>query len=146
MPDDEERRCSTTATSTATDDGRTTDERTGQHARRTEHAAGRRADQIVTTLTGGDPGRFCPTITDVLASVTAYAEAVLTEPASDVGLSDLAFAPYLVRALTPYLEAAPIELFERADPLRQRAEQAVQALGAARTRRSGRRRAGDAGR
>ena len=32
------------------------------------------------------------------------------------GRSDLAFAPYLVRALTPYLEAAPIELYERADP------------------------------
>ena len=84
--------------------------------------------QIVTTLTGGDPGRFCPTINDVVASVTGYAEAVLTEPASQTGRSDLAFAPYLVRALTPYLEAAPIELYERADPLRQRAEQAMQAL------------------
>ena len=86
------------------------------------------ADQIVTTLTGGDPGRFCPSIADVLASVTGYAEAVLTEPASQTGHSDLAFSPYLVRALTPYLAAAPAELFERADPLRQRAEQAVQAL------------------
>ena len=65
------------------------------------------ADQIVTTLTGGDPGRFCPSIADVVASVTGYAEAVLTEPASQTGTSDLAFAPYLVRALTPYLEAAP---------------------------------------
>ena len=82
----------------------------------------------MTTLTGGDPGRFCPTINDVVASVTGYAEAVLTEPASQTGRSDLAFAPYLVRALTPYLEAAPIELYERADPLRQRAEQAMQAL------------------
>ena len=60
---------------------------------------------------------------------TAYAEAVLTEPADESGLSDLAFAPILVRALTPYLDAAPVELFERADPLRARAELSRTALG-----------------
>ncbi len=83
---------------------------------------------VITSLTGGDPGRFCATVTDTVAAVTAYAEAALSEATSHAGVSDLAFAPLLLRALTPYLEAAPNELFELADPLRQRATAAEGAL------------------
>ncbi|MGI9031829.1 MAG: hypothetical protein ACR2HP_17870, partial [Ilumatobacteraceae bacterium] len=83
---------------------------------------------VITALTGGDPGRFCATITDTVAAVTAYAEAALSEAPTDAGVADLAFAPLLVRVLTPYLAAAPDELFALADPLRQRAETAAEAL------------------
>ena len=83
---------------------------------------------IITSLTGGNPGRFCATITDTVAAVTAYAEAALSEATTDAGSSDLAFAPLLLRALTPYLAAAPEELYELADPLRQRATTAAAAL------------------
>ena len=83
---------------------------------------------VISTLTGGDPGRFCATVDDALAAATVYSEAVLSEPAADVGRSDLAFAPLLIQALTPFLDTAPVELFERADPLRQRAEAATATL------------------
>lgn len=83
---------------------------------------------VVTTLTGGDPARFCPTLPGALRSIVAWAEAILGEPPSAAGIADLVYAPLLVRDVGPYVDAAPVELAERAEPILARARAAADVL------------------
>jgi hypothetical protein len=83
---------------------------------------------VITTLTGGDPVRFCPALPAAERSAHAWAVAILHAEPVDAGLTDFAFAPLLVRDLRAYVEAAPQELVARADPILQRARDAVASL------------------
>jgi hypothetical protein len=83
---------------------------------------------VITTLTGGDPVRFCRVLPSVSLSLSSWAAAVLTADPADTGLSDLAYAPLLARDLQEYIKAAPQELGPRAAPILDRARAAVLTL------------------
>ena len=82
----------------------------------------------ITTLTGGDPAALCAVLGDTRKVLFGWALAASTEPESEAGRDDLAFAPALVRRLPPFLAAAPTELVARAQPVFERAQAAVSAL------------------
>jgi hypothetical protein len=82
----------------------------------------------ITTLTGGDPVRFCRVLSSVTLGVTSWAQAVLSADPADVGLSDYAYAPLLARDLDRYVKVAPQELVERAAPILDRARSAIASL------------------
>jgi hypothetical protein len=84
--------------------------------------------QLVTTLTGGDPTRFCRVLPAARLSITAWAVAVIQDDPSEAGLADLVYAPALVDDLGPYLGAAPQELAAKAQPIADRARAAVDRL------------------
>jgi len=86
------------------------------------------APDTLTSLTGGTPDRFCAALPAAVDAVVAWANTILGEGPPDNGLTDLAYGPVLVRELTAYVDAAPIELGERARPLLSRAQSAVAAL------------------
>ena len=82
----------------------------------------------ITTLTGGDPVRFCRVLRSAKLSLSAWAVAVLQAGPDDPGLTDLAYAPALAQDIGPYVDAAPQELVERAMPILDRARQGVTSL------------------
>jgi hypothetical protein len=84
--------------------------------------------QVITTLTGGDPVRFCRVLPAARLSITGWAVAVIQDDTSEAGLADLAYAPALVDDLGPYLRAAPQELAAKAQPIADRARAAVDRL------------------
>ena len=83
---------------------------------------------VITTLTGGDPVRFCRVLRSAKLSLSAWAVAVLQADPDDPGLTDLAYAPALAEDIGPYVDAAPQELVERAMPILDRAREAVTSL------------------
>jgi hypothetical protein len=83
---------------------------------------------LITTLTGGDPVRFCRVLQPSSLAVSAWAVAVLGADPSESGLADLAYGPVLARDLRPYIKAAPQELVARATPVLDRANAAVESL------------------
>jgi hypothetical protein len=83
---------------------------------------------VVTSLTGGDPQRFCPTLAPTARHVVAWAETILSDDADTAGLTDLAYGPLLTRTLGTYVDAAPVELADLARPILSRAEAAVETL------------------
>jgi hypothetical protein len=86
----------------------------------------------ITTLTGGNPAEFCRVLPSVKLSVTGWAVAVLQGDPAAAGLSDLAYAPLLVRDLRSYVKVAPQELAAQAQPILDResdAEATLRALG-----------------
>ena len=83
---------------------------------------------VITTLTGGDPVRFCRVLRSAKLSLSAWAVAVLQADPDDPGLTDLAYAPALAEDIGPYVDAAPQELVERAMPILDRAHQGVTSL------------------
>ena len=82
----------------------------------------------ITTLTGGDPVAFCRQIPSTTLSVTAWAVAALQGDPAAAGSSDLAYAPLLARNLPSYIRAAPQELQAKAQPILDRANDAVASL------------------
>jgi hypothetical protein len=83
---------------------------------------------VITTLTGGDPVRFCRVLPAAKLSITAWAVAILQADPGEAGLTDLAYAPALAEDVRAYVAAAPQELVERAQPILDRADQAVASL------------------
>jgi hypothetical protein len=83
---------------------------------------------VITTLTGGDPARFCRVFPAAELSITAWAVAIIQADPSEAGLADLAYAPALVDDLRPYLATAPQELVAKAQPIADRAKAAVDQL------------------
>jgi hypothetical protein len=83
---------------------------------------------VITTLTGGDPARFCRVFPAAELSITAWAVAIIQADPSEAGLADLAYAPALVDDLRPYLATAPQELAAKAQPIADRAKAAVDKL------------------
>jgi hypothetical protein len=83
---------------------------------------------VITTLTGGDPDRFCQVLPPAQLSLNAWAVAILHAEPVDEGLTDLAYAPLLVQDLRRYVDAAPEELASRAVPILERARDAVARL------------------
>ncbi len=86
------------------------------------------APTVITTLTGGDPARFCRVLPSVELSITAWAVAVLQGQPADAGLSDLAYAPLLTQDLRSYIKVAPQELQAQAQPILDRENDAVASL------------------
>jgi hypothetical protein len=84
--------------------------------------------QLITSLTGGNPARFCRAVPAAKLSITAWAVAVIQADASEAGLADLAYGPALVDDLRPYLATAPQELGAKAQPISDRARAAVDTL------------------
>jgi hypothetical protein len=82
----------------------------------------------ITTLTGGNPAEFCRVLPSVRLSVTGWAVAVLQGDPAAAGLSDLAYAPLLVRDLRSYIKVAPQELAAQAQPILDRASDAEASL------------------
>jgi hypothetical protein len=82
----------------------------------------------IATLTGGDPVAFCRAIPSTRLSVTAWAVAVLQGDPAAAGRSDLAYAPLLARDLPSYIRVAPQELQAKAQPILDRANDAVASL------------------
>jgi len=82
----------------------------------------------ITTLTGGDPVAVCRALPSVKLSVTAWAVAALQGDPGDAGRSDLAYAPLLTNDLPSYLRVAPQELQSKAQPIFDRAKDAVASL------------------
>jgi hypothetical protein len=83
---------------------------------------------LITTLTGGDPARFCRVLPATSLSVTSWAQALLASDPAEGGLTDYAFAPLLARDLDRYVKVAPQELVARAAPILDRARSAVASL------------------
>ena len=83
----------------------------------------------IAELTGGDPDLTCASIPEVLTVVTAYAEALLSQPPEGTATVDLVYSPWLVDTLSNYVAVAPQELASRAQPLLDRAQQALSTLG-----------------
>ena len=83
---------------------------------------------VITTLTGGNPAAFCRVLPSAKLSVTAWAVAILQGQPSDAGLSDLAYAPLLTQDLGAYMKVAPQELQAQAQPILDRATDAVASL------------------
>jgi hypothetical protein len=83
---------------------------------------------VITTLTGGDPARFCRVFPAAELTITAWAVAIIQADPSEAGLADLAYAPALVDDLRPYLATAPQELAAKAQPIADRAQAAVDQL------------------
>ena len=86
------------------------------------------APTAVEQLTGGDPVRFCPTIPPAFRTITKWAEAALVGSPSDIGIADLVYGPLLYRDLQPYVDTAPNELAQRAQPILDRATAALDTL------------------
>jgi hypothetical protein len=84
--------------------------------------------ETITTLTGGDPDLVCAAVPEVLTVVSAYAETILSQPQPATAATDLAYAPWLVEALSGYVAAAPNELAAKAKPLLDRATAAAKVL------------------
>jgi hypothetical protein len=82
----------------------------------------------ITTLTGGDPVAFCRAIPSTKLSATQWAVAILQGDPADAGRSDLAYAPLLAHDLGSYVKVAPQELQARAQPILDRANDAVASL------------------
>jgi len=70
---------------------------------------------VITTLTGGDPARFCRVFPAAELTITAWAVAILQADPAEAGLADLTYAPALVDDLQPYLAAAGHVVVMRAD-------------------------------
>src|SRR5436190_2805567 len=83
---------------------------------------------VITTLTGGNPAAFCRVLPSAKLSVTAWAVAILQGQSSDTGLSDLAYAPLLTQDFGAYMKVAPQELQAQAQPILDRATEAVTSL------------------
>jgi hypothetical protein len=83
---------------------------------------------VITTLTGGDPVRFCRALPSARLTLTAWAVAILQGDPAEAGLSDFAYAPALVPDVGAYVAAAPQELVARAAPILDRARAAVASL------------------
>ena len=61
----------------------------------------------ITTLTGGDPARFCQVLPIAVRGIVAWAETVLERRPAMPGVTDLAFGPVLARDVGTYVDAAP---------------------------------------
>jgi hypothetical protein len=83
---------------------------------------------VITSLTGGNPDKFCHAVPAAKLTITAWAVAILQADPAEAGLSDLAYGPALANDLRPYLDAAPQELAARAQPILDRARAAVDRL------------------
>lgn len=83
---------------------------------------------VITTLTGGDPARFCRVFPRAQLTITAWAVAILQADPAEAGLTDFAYGPALAQDVRPYVGAAPQELVERAQPILDRAREAVASL------------------
>src|SRR5436190_982697 len=83
---------------------------------------------VITTLTGGNPAAFCRVLPSAKLSVTAWAVAILQGQPSDTGLSALAYAPLLTQDFGAYMKVAPQELQAQAQPILDRATEAVTSL------------------
>jgi hypothetical protein len=87
---------------------------------------------LITTLTGGNPARFCRVLPSTNLSVSAWAVAILDNAPAETGLTDFAYGPLLARDVKAFVDVAPEELAPRAAPILARARDAVarlQALG-----------------
>jgi hypothetical protein len=82
----------------------------------------------ITTLTGGDPAAFCDAATAADGPLYGWAVAGSTEPPSEGGKADLAFAPALDRLVSSLLKSAPNELEVRLRPILTRAQAAEAVL------------------
>ncbi|MGH9277103.1 MAG: hypothetical protein ACRD12_03195 [Acidimicrobiales bacterium] len=82
----------------------------------------------ITTLTGGNPQRFCVNAPPARAVIAAWALAQAVAPRGGVGLSDLAFGPAAARGLDALTPDLPAELVKTTAATRERARAAVQAL------------------
>lgn len=83
---------------------------------------------VIATLTGGDPVALCREIPSATFSVTGWAVAALQGDPAAAGRSDLAYAPLLARELRSYVRVAPQELQAKAQPILDRANDAVASL------------------
>jgi hypothetical protein len=83
---------------------------------------------LIITLTGGDPARFCRVIPAAQLTITAWAVAVLQADLAEAGLTDFAYGPALAQDLKPFVAAGPQELVARAQPILDRANDAVASL------------------
>ena len=61
----------------------------------------------IAQLTGGDPDLTCVVIPEVLTVVTAYAEALLSQPTEHTAIVDLVYSPWLVSALLGTTSPSP---------------------------------------
>jgi hypothetical protein len=82
----------------------------------------------ITSLTGGDPSRFCAALVPSLETLAGWSYAVLGDNARQTGITDLVYGPILERDMQRYVESAPLELADRARGILQRAQHAVAAL------------------
>lgn len=83
---------------------------------------------LITTLTGGNPIRFCRALPAFNLAVSAWAISILDNDPADTGLTDFAYGPLLARAMKPYVDSAAEELVPRAAPVLERARAAVARL------------------
>lgn len=82
----------------------------------------------ITKLTGGDPQRFCATLEPAARAVVAWGQTILGDSPSSAGVTDLVYAALLQRTLSEYVDAGPVELARRAQPILDRADAALDAL------------------
>jgi hypothetical protein len=95
---------------------------------RAEGASILAAPTTITSLTGGDPARFCATAPDALSVAASWALASLVTTTSTQGQPDLAYGPAAARALADARSVAPDEIVTRTDLAQARADAAVTEL------------------
>jgi hypothetical protein len=83
---------------------------------------------LITTLTGGNPVRFCRALPRANLAVSAWGISILDNTPADTGLTDFAYGPLLARDMKPYVDSAAEELVPRAAPILERARAAVARL------------------
>jgi len=83
---------------------------------------------LITTLTGGNPVRFCRALPAANLVLSAWAVSILDNTPADTGLTDFAYGPLLARDMKPFVDSAAEELVPRATPILDRARAAVARL------------------
>lgn len=82
----------------------------------------------VTTVTGGDPTRFCAAVDELVDVLEVWVPTVLSQQGEAQGLAELVLAPHLTEALAAYRSSAPDELAALAAELDQRSQAGLTAL------------------
>jgi hypothetical protein len=83
---------------------------------------------LITTLTGGDPARFCRALPAANLVLTPWALAIVDSSLVDSGLTDYAYGPLLARDIKPLADASPQEIAPRLAPIVERARASVASL------------------
>lgn len=82
----------------------------------------------ITTLTGGNPIRFCRALPAANLALGAWAPVVIDSSPVDRGLTDFAYGPLLARDVKPLQETAAQEIAPRLAPIVARGNDAVASL------------------
>jgi hypothetical protein len=92
------------------------------------NAAPYQAPTVITSLTGGDPTRFCADIGPFVRTMAGWSLADLSKPSAAAGLPALTFGPLVARQIQGLAPSTPEELLNQFSAASAQADTAVDAL------------------